>query len=543
MQRAHSIPTELIDTGCDASLAEHLRRIGSYMEGCGLLLHPVGRGPVRDELASFLQAHSEPVVAEWVRTVGEAFSIPAADRGQLRQWMSDAYQRWVHHVADPTDVETYVYLRNHARHAFISGFPASRFLAGQMMLQQILSDRISRDCGTDIACRDRLVSLLQQEFQERLLNISDFFVEAREEELREQEASYQKAIDNAPAAIFRLDQDVGTILDANIVAERTLSFPRAEMIGMRIWDLIPQAERPKATRLFEETRSRGHSNREDLHLQRRDGKLVPVFFSGGLIEYRQRRFFQVICVDISDRKRLESQLIQSEKMAAVGQLAAGIAHEIRNPLGIITNALYDLGEIVQSDDPDVGEDLRIAKEEMRRVQDIINNLLEFSRESKAEVEPVDINELLRRTLQLLTKGLQKSGVHVVTDFGPLGICRANQNGLRQVVLNLITNAVQAMPSGGTLTLRTRLRIDGRVQLDVSDTGVGIPPEHLTDIFNPFFTTKDPGQGTGLGLSVVHSVVHRYGGEIRVESQLGRGTSFTIELPCPCENGAEPDDQP
>ena len=541
MQRVFSIPTDVLENGADAGLDEHLRRIGSYMQGCGLVVYPAQRSDVRDELAAFLRAQREHAVGEWVRTVGEAFAIPANDRGQLRQWMADAYDRWVQHVADPADVETYVYLRNHARHAFISGFPASRFLSGQMMLQQILADRLWRELETSPEQRNRLVALLRQEFQERLLNISDFFVEAREEELREQEASYQKAIDNAPAAIFRLDQDLGTILDANIVAERTAGFARAEMIGMRIWDLIPDGERPKAARLFDETRLRGHSNREDLHLQRGDGTLVPVFFSGGLIEYRQRRFFQVICVDISDRKRLESQLIQSEKMAAIGQLAAGIAHEIRNPLGIITNALYDLGEIVETDDPDVGEDLRIAKEEMRRVQEIINNLLEFSRESRADVEPVDINELLRRTLQLLTRGLQKGGIQVVTDFGPLGICRSNQNALRQVVLNLITNSVQAMPEGGLLTLRTRLRVDGRVQLDVSDTGVGIPQEHLKDIFNPFFTTKDPGQGTGLGLSVVHSVIHRYGGEIRVESEVGRGTTFTIELPCPCETGAGDED--
>jgi signal transduction histidine kinase len=259
-----------------------------------------------------------------------------------------------------------------------------------------------------------------------------------------------------------------------------------------------------------------------------------VFFSGGLIEYRHKIFFHVICVDISDRKRLESQLIQSEKMAAIGQLAAGIAHEIRNPLGIIMNALYDLAEIVDSDNPDVKEDLRIAKEEMGRVQAIINNLLEFSRESRAELEAVDVNELLRRTLQLMNRSLQKSNVHVVTNFGEIGSCQANQNAMRQIFLNLITNAVQAMPQGGELTLRTVLLPGNRIQLEVEDTGVGIPPEHITDIFNPFFTTKAPGQGTGLGLSVVHSVVKRYNGEIRVRSEVNRGTTFTIEFPCPCE---------
>ena len=221
-------------------------------------------------------------------------------------------------------------------------------------------------------------------------------------------------------------------------------------------------------------------------------------------------------------------------MAAIGQLAAGIAHEIRNPLGIITNALYDLGELIDTSNPDVQEDLRIAKEEMGRVQDIINNLLEFSRESGVELQSVDINDLLRKTLQLLNKGLQNSGIRVLTEFGALGACLANQNALRQIFLNLISNAVQAMPNGGELRLRTVPLPDGRIRLEFADTGVGIPPEHLTDIFNPFFTTKEPGQGTGLGLSVVHSVVERYRGEIRVESTVGAGTTFSIEFPCPCE---------
>jgi signal transduction histidine kinase len=203
------------------------------------------------------------------------------------------------------------------------------------------------------------------------------------------------------------------------------------------------------------------------------------------------------------------------------------------------NALYDLGEIIDSANPEIEEDLRIAKEEMARVQEIIDNLLEFSRESQAEVEPVDINELLRRTLQLMNRALQNSDVRVVTDFGDLPPCMANQNALRQIFLNLITNAVQAMPDGGELRLRTAMLPGRRVLLEFSDTGIGIPEENLADIFNPFFTTKAPGQGTGLGLSVVHSVVKRFKGEIQVRSRVGEGTTFTIELPCQCPAESAP----
>jgi polar amino acid transport system substrate-binding protein len=226
-------------------------------------------------------------------------------------------------------------------------------------------------------------------------------------------------------------------------------------------------------------------------------------------------------------------------MAAIGQLAAGIAHELRNPLAIVMNALYDLRQLLGSPDPEIQEDLRIAEEEIARAQATIKNLLEFSRESSAEAEHVDVNELLTRTLQLMQKYLQDNGVRVHTELGPVPACIANGNAMRQIALNLITNAVQAMPDGGELTLRTARSGTDRIKLEVHDTGVGIPQSRLKDIFNPFYTTKAPGQGTGLGLSVVHSIIERYRGEIRVTSEVGIGTTFTIELPCPCHAEAVP----
>jgi PAS domain S-box-containing protein len=516
------------------SLPEHLKRIEAYMRGCGLLVHPREPSPLRSELAQFMSERLDDMVDEWVDQLSEAVRIPEDQRHGLRHDIYAATVRWIRHIENPEDVETYHYLQAHARRTFISQHPASRFLASQMKMRAIVVDRIRSAPHGEPERRERLVSLLNQEFQERVLHITDFFVEAREQELQEQEISYRKSIDNAPAVIFRVHYDDGWIVDANLVAEKVVGYGRDELARMRMWDLMPPHERERVQRLFAETRSRGHSNREDLHLVTRQGELVPVLLNAGRFEFGPHRFLQAICVDVSDRKRLESQLIQSEKMAAIGQLAAGIAHEIRNPLGIITNALYDLGEVLEIRSGEVEEDLQIAKEEMARVQAIIENLLEFSRDSRAELEPVDIDELLRRTLQLLGKSLQNSDVRVVTDFGDLPLCHSNQNALRQVFLNLITNAVQAMPSGGELYLRTETLPDQRVRLIFRDTGMGIPEENVPSIFNPFFTTKDPGQGTGLGLSVVHSVIRRLRGEIQVSSRVGQGTTFVIDLPCPCE---------
>jgi len=517
------------------SLPEHLKRIEAYMRGCGLLVHPREPSQLRSELAEFIAHRLDDIVDEWVDQLSEAVRIPEDQRHGLRHDIYAATVRWIRHIENPEDVETYHFLQAHARRTFISQHPASRFLASQMKLRAIVVDRIREVYRNQPERREALVLLLNQEFQERVLHITDFFVEAREQELQEQEISYRKSIDNAPAVIFRLHYDDGWIVDANMVAEKVVGYRREELKYMKMWDLMPPPERERVQRLFAETRARGHSNGEDLHLVTKLGAQVPVFLNAGRFEFGPHRFLQAICVDVSDRKRLESQLIQSEKMAAIGQLAAGIAHEIRNPLGIITNALYDLGEVLENRSAEVEEDLQIAKEEMARVQAIIENLLEFSRDSRGEVEPVDIDELLRRTLQLLSKSLQNSDVRVVTELGGLPLCSSNQNALRQVFLNLITNAVQAMPNGGELYLKTELLPDERIQVVFRDTGVGIPEEHLRSIFNPFFTTKAPGQGTGLGLSVVHSVIRRLHGDIQVTSKVGEGTTFVIDLPCPSQD--------
>jgi PAS domain S-box-containing protein len=516
--------------GHDEALAEHLRRIEGYMRGCTLLRFPRARSALRDELALVLDETMPDVVASWVGHVGPAFGISQAQWSDLSNDIEIALRRWVRHIADPEDCETYVYLRRHARRGFISKFPASRFLSGQIKVFQLMEHAIRRRYADDRPRRAELLALLAQEFEERILHITDFFVEAREEQLRQQEATYRRSIDSAPAAIFKIDWETGAILAANYVAEQTLEYASEELRGMTTWDLHPPDERGAAMTLWKETRTKGNANRDDLHHRTRSGAILPIFINSGVIEYGEQRFIQQICVDMSDRQRLEDRLIQSEKMAAIGQLAAGIAHEIRNPLAIIMNALYDLGEIVDGNDPEVREDLRIAKEEMDRVQTIINSLLEFSRDSRAAIEIVDINDLLRKTLLLMNKYLQNSDVRVVTDLAEIVSCSANQNALRQIFLNLITNAVQAMPHGGELRVRTSLAPDHRVRLEFSDTGIGIPPDHVNDIFNPFFTTKSPGQGTGLGLSVVHSVVRRYHGDIHVRSTPNVGTTFTIELP-------------
>ncbi len=514
-------------------LEEHLKRVEHYMRGCELLRFPREKSPLRTELAAFIRGRASELISEWITPVAPVFPIPTERIPKTMQDMLDSLLRWTRHIETPDDMETYAYLHEHARHGFISHWPPSRFLAGQMRLRSLIVERLRETYTKDRKKLVDLITLLDQEFHERLLHITDFFVEAREETLRDEEEIHRKSVENAPAPIFRISCEDGTILRANREAEKITGFSRDEMIGKSIWALHPLEEREWLHQLSHKTNGQGYISCEDLHLVAKDGRAVPVSVYYGIIEHQDEKAIQGIYMDVSDRKNLESQLIQSEKMAAIGQLAAGIAHEIRNPLGIIMNALYDLGEILTVDNPEVREDLQIAKDEIIRAQEIITNLLEFSRESSADMEEVNLNDLLRRTLRLMHKYLQTNNVRVLTSFGKVGACIANQNALRQVFLNLITNAVQAMPNGGELRIRTQRTPEKTVIIECGDSGVGISPQHINNIFNPFFTTKEPGQGTGLGLSVVHSIIKRYHGKITVQSKPNAGTTFLIELPCPC----------
>jgi len=519
----------------DPSLARHLERITGYLRGTGLAPFGSERQELRAELAAFIDRRTPHLLRPWLEAVGAALGIPPDSWPTIETDQTASMERWARHIADPTNVETYVFLSQHSRRGFIAQFPASRFLAAQMRFIQLLIDDVRREHAQDPPHADELTQLLQQEFRERVLHITDFFVQGREEELLEQEASYRRGIDRAPACILMVDATAGTVFDANHVAERLLGYSREELNGRPLEDLHPRSERSRVAALWRTALERGHASRDDLHMITQGGESVPVFSNAGYIEYGHRHYVQLICVDISDRKRLEGQLVQSEKMAAIGQLAAGIAHELRNPLAIVMNALYDLAQISGTANPEVVEDLRIAEEEIGRAQAIIKNLLEFSRESGVDLERLDLNDLVRRTLQLLDKYLESSGVTVSAELGDTPACIANDNALRQILLNLVTNAVQAMPKGGRLVIRTGRSASDRVRLEVQDTGVGIPQAHLKDIFNPFFTTKAPGQGTGLGLFVVHAILQRYGGDVTVASELGAGTTFIVELPCPCCN--------
>lgn len=231
------------------------------------------------------------------------------------------------------------------------------------------------------------------------------------------------------------------------------------------------------------------------------------------------------------------QLGRSEKLASIGRLAAGIAHEVNNPLtGVLTFAHLLRDKHVDNEQD--RSDLDLIIRETTRVRDIVRGLLDFARESPSRRQPLDINVAVRQMLALLRGQKEFKGVRIVEELGdPLPKVNGDQNQLQQVLLNLALNACEAMPSGGALTIRTIVG-NGQVMVEVADTGSGICKEHLDMIFDPFFTTKPVGKGTGLGLSVSYGIIQQHGGTIEVASEEGKGSTFTIVLPIDSPGAAE-----
>jgi signal transduction histidine kinase len=246
--------------------------------------------------------------------------------------------------------------------------------------------------------------------------------------------------------------------------------------------------------------------------------------------------------DVTERVALEREMQQAEKLVVVGQLAAGIAHQIGTPLNVISGSAEYLMMEWGTDRPRPHE-LEIIVAQTDRITTLIQQLLNFARPARMTMQPVKLNDLLREVVGLTEHQITKERITVRTDLqADLPDIQGDPNQLEQAFLNIVINAWHAMPAGGTLTLRTRrtsaasrprragARIPMGVEVSIADTGVGIPAEHLHRIFDPFFSTKGVGKGTGLGLAITRRILEDHRGTINVSSEVGRGTSFTIWLP-------------
>jgi signal transduction histidine kinase len=238
-------------------------------------------------------------------------------------------------------------------------------------------------------------------------------------------------------------------------------------------------------------------------------------------------------LQLANKKLQETQrqLVMAEKLAAIGEITASVAHEINNPVAVIQGNLDVLREVLGKQTQPVEEEIRLINQQVNRIQLMITKLLQFARptEYAGYIEAVDVNALLDDSLLLVRHQLNKAQVAVVKNTAATRSAHINRNELQQVLINLMVNALHAMPQGGTLTLSTQDWKNDGVSVTISDTGIGIPADNLQRIFDPFYTTKH-GEGTGLGLSISYTLVARYGGTITVESKVGKGAAFTVSLP-------------
>jgi signal transduction histidine kinase len=228
----------------------------------------------------------------------------------------------------------------------------------------------------------------------------------------------------------------------------------------------------------------------------------------------------------------QEQLVRADRLASLGQLSASIAHEINNPLAGVLTYTKLLAKKISSGTFEKGTALDyLAKmeSEVGRCSRIIRNLLDFSRQSAPTLKLVDVNQVIEQVLAMVGHQAQLQNVEIVRELNPsLPKVMADSDKLQQVFTNLTLNAIQAMSAGGKLTLRTSVA-DGQVEIDVQDTGTGISKENLSRLFTPFFTTKEKGSGVGLGLAVVRGIIERHKGEIKVQSEVGKGTTFSVYL--------------
>jgi len=373
----------------------------------------------------------------------------------------------------------------------------------------------------DITDRKKLERQLQTYREELEAKVGE-----RTREIEETKQYLENLLENANDVIYTLDTEQRfTYVNSKV---NVWGYRKDDLLGRPYLSLLSRRHRG---RRLKNTLDIGAKQVYEVEVVTRMGEPRSVMVSVSPLHGVDGEILGVLGIarDMTDTKKLEQQIRNSEKLASVGKLAAGVAHEINNPLAGILNCLYNLRKGTLS--PARQEEYWVSMEDgVRRVQKIVRQLLDFSQQHEPEFSPTDINQVVDRVLVLTNHLFAPSLIRLERLLGhALPSLMVDRHMMEQVLMNLILNAVQAMKNGGVLTIKTAV-VEGVCRIEVSDTGSGIPPAVLPRIFDPFFTTKSEGEGTGLGLSVSLGIVERHGGKILVESEVGKGTTFILCLP-------------
>mgnify|MGYP005847017305 FL=1 len=396
-------------------------------------------------------------------------------------------------------------------------------------------------------------------------------VEERTREAREAKQYLESLLETAGDAVITVDPH-GSITSWNAAARRILGYARDEVAGRDICDLASgQGARDQLASLVRRTLEGEVASNVETAWARKDRKEVSVSLTVSPIigAGAAPTGVLVIARDVTERRRLQEELFHSEKLASIGQLAAGVAHQVNNPLGAISGRAQMLLRLSGPPEEDfLREQLAKIQADCARIAETVNDLLGFARKTETVKQYTSVNLVLDETVEMICHGRAAQQIRIERRYAPnLPPIMASANHLRQLFANLMTNAFDAMPEGGTLTIATLLRPsrpnplppgEGRaalsspspsplpqgrgipaaeeqrqeatIEVSFADTGVGIPPEDMPRIFEPFFTTKAEGQGTGLGLAVARRIVDLHNGRLDVQSTPGLGTTFTILFP-------------
>jgi PAS domain S-box-containing protein len=385
-----------------------------------------------------------------------------------------------------------------------------------------------------------------------------------EDALRDSEARTHAILATAVDAVIVTD-DRGIVETFNPGAERMFGYSAPEVIGRNVSLIMPEPYRSEhdgyIANYLRTQRKKIIGIGREVAGQRKDGSTFPAELAVSEAWLGERRVFVGIVRDITERKEAEralqesnrhleetlaalqargeevratsQQLWQAAKLATLGELAASIAHELNNPLAIVSLRVESLLAQVAADDPK-RHALEVIEQEVERMGNLVANLLQFSRRGQHQVSTVDVRDEIAKTLELVHYHLRHHRIDVVQEIAPqLPFVHADRQQLRQVFLNLLTNASDAMPQGGKLTIRVEPgEIEGgrrAVVMEFADTGVGIPKEHLPRVTEPFFTTKEQGRGTGLGLAICRRIMQEHHGSLYIASEVGKGTVVRLAL--------------
>jgi signal transduction histidine kinase len=479
--------------------------------------------------AEIIEQHFDGIVAEWEQAVAQVFGTAGAEK--RRENLHNSLVRFVAHLRDPDNLDTYINLRQHCQEGMLSRANPSQFNLVHIALKQKILRHVRatlRGCKQELV-RDAVVAAID----ELRMMVSGFYIESREAALRASEEKYRSSIDHAPDPMYEIDPDTFAIITANSAAvaltKSTSGTDNGGPAALHAGLLNADGLCPGLVAHLKTVVEKGSAQGYDIPMA---GHYFDV--NSALIPFGNKRFIQMILHDVTEKREMLGELLKAERLAATGTFAAGVAHEVNNPLASISSLVQALSS--GESDPVRRTTVHTILAQITRISATLKDLVDFARPSTAERRPLNLNTLVTETLRLLSYNKRFSGVALEPRLAPdLNLVFADNNEIQQVLLNLLLNAADATQgSDGRIKIVTENHRgadqNNRVVMRIIDNGIGIPREHLDRVFEPFFTTKPAGAGAGLGLSLCQRIVLANRGTIRIDSEVGKGTTIKIVLP-------------